>query len=301
MIRYSLAELSKRKSGVALLPQMHGSAGAEADYLAALRVILRGLNKAVALDIVPVAQREIEAARRITRDVDEGLFEQLAMLGRALAATATQTVVRILTLESSRHTQKFLATAKRALGIDLALVVRQEDLAGYLENAALRSASLIKGLTDDTIRRVSQTVINSVLNGIPAKDLKRKLGEDFGFADSRAKLIARDQTAKVNSDLNRIRHTQAGITHYVWRTSHDERVRPRHKQLDGITYEYGKETGAEQGLPPGQPIQCRCIAQAIVEFGSPKPALTNGTRFIATEVIEQPTKPKRVANQRRLR
>jgi uncharacterized protein with gpF-like domain len=43
-------------------------------------------------------------------------------------------------------------------------------------------------------------------------------------------------------------------------------VGPLHRSLDGKVYEYGKPTGAEQGLPPGQPINCRCVARGIVEF-----------------------------------
>ena len=56
------------------------------------------------------------------------------------------------------------------------------------------------------------------------------------------------------------------MTSYTWMTSRDERVRPRHKELDGKEYEYGKPTGAEDGLPPGQPIMCRCVARGIVEI-----------------------------------
>jgi SPP1 gp7 family putative phage head morphogenesis protein len=86
------------------------------------------------------------------------------------------------------------------------------------------------------------------------------------MSDNRAKLIARDQTAKLNSDLNRFRQDQAGVDKYVWRTSQDERVRARHRGLEGKVYEWGEPTGAEDGLPPGQPIQCRCVAQGVVEF-----------------------------------
>ena len=63
---------------------------------------------------------------------------------------------------------------------------------------------------------------------------------------------------------------QAGIEKYTWRTSQDELVRPRHARLEGNVYRYGEPTGAEDGLPPGQPIQCRCVAQAIVSFGDPE-------------------------------
>jgi uncharacterized protein with gpF-like domain len=83
------------------------------------------------------------------------------------------------------------------------------------------------------------------------------LQEQFGITDRRAK-IARDQTSKLNSDLNKIRQQQAGVTTY--------KVRERQRKLDGKSYKWGEATGVENGLPPGQPINCRCLARRIVEF-----------------------------------
>jgi SPP1 gp7 family putative phage head morphogenesis protein len=274
MLNYSIAKLAasnqrRRARSTVELPQIHGSLGAERSYLAALRKVLAELFKAVKSDVLPVVERELaqqRAAQRITGDIDSETFERIKQLGNALGVLANSTVQRILGLEAKRHTETFMKQAKQALGIDLTAVVRLEDLEDYLATAATRNAGLIRGLSELTIQRVQTTVTNAVLNGKTASELRKQLTADFEFSDRRAKVIARDQIAKTNSDLNRIRHTQAGITEYVWRTSRDERVRPRHERCDGKTYQYGKPTDAEEGLPPGQPILCRCIAQAIVEF-----------------------------------
>lgn len=274
LLKYSISKLaastSRRRPGTSVqLPQIHGSIGPEQDYLKALRLMLRGIFKAIREDVLPVVERELaqkRAQERITGDIDGATFERIKQLGAALDVISGDTVNRILGLEARRHTETFMRQAKATLGIDLTSVVRTEDLEDYLETAATRSAGLIRGLSEATIQRVQTTVTNAVLNGIPAADLRKKLTEDFNFSDKRAKVIARDQIAKTTSDLNRIRHTQAGISDYFWRTSRDERVRPRHVLCDGKQYAYGKPTDAEEGLPPGQPILCRCIAQAIVVF-----------------------------------
>lgn len=268
MIRYSLAGLAERRKGTTQpLPAMHGSAGAEVAYLKALRVMLREMAAYTRGTILPMAEAEIAAKRiRITADVDRSWFETLTALSVRLSIATEAMAVRILGLEAKRHTEGFKASAKRVFGIDLTAVVREEDLADYLDNAAARNAGLIKGLAADTVKRIQNTVTTAVINGAPARELRKKLTADFGFSDRRAKLIARDQIAKLNSDMNRERHLQAGVTTYTWRTAHDERVRPLHRSLDGEVYEYGKPTGAEQGLPPGQPIQCRCVAVGIVKF-----------------------------------
>ena len=126
--------------------------------------------------------------------------------------------------------------------------------------------ALIKNVSDDVLKRVEMTVYNGIIAAKPAKQLAAELTADFGFAQRRAKLIARDQASKFNSDLNRIRHEQAGISDYIWSTSLDERVRPLHKKLEGKRFTYGKPTPAEGGGQPGQPINCRCVARAVVEF-----------------------------------
>lgn len=270
MLNYKLGKLASRRAGTsAPLPAIHGSVGTETAYLKALRVMLRSMASAVRDEVIPAVERDMAiklVARGFTGDIDGSVFERIAQLGNALANVAHGTVMRILGLESQRHTKAFMATAKRTLGVDLQAVVRNDDLAEYLEAAATRNIGLIRGLSQLLTQRVQHTVTSHVIAGGTVPELRTKLRDDFGFADSRARLIARDQTAKFNSDLNRIRHKQAGIEKYTWRTSHDERVRPRHRKLDGNIYAYDEPTGAEQGLPPGQPVQCRCIAQAIVEF-----------------------------------
>lgn len=270
MLTYRLQRLVEaRRRNDAQLPAQEGSIGAEAAYRKALRQMLRSLAKATNEQIIPVVERELLIRRQqsaLIQDADFSAFEQLGKWGEAFARVATDMVMRVLTLESTKHTKKFLTNAKKTLGVDLSAVVRQEDLEDVLETMATRNAGLIKGLSQQTVQRIQQTVTGSVLAGQPVKELRKQLAKDFGFSDRRATLIARDQTAKLTSDLNRIRHRQAGIEKYTWRTSHDERVRPLHRKLDGRVYHYDEPTDAEQGLHPGQPINCRCVAIAIVEF-----------------------------------
>lgn len=249
MREYKLNRLVKRPNGsIVLLPPIEESAGSVDAFTKAMRKMLRGIAR---------------QGRDARTPFD---FESLAALAVRLGLVAESTVTRILHLESQRHTETFMASAKRALGVDLRAVVKQEDLSDYLRQAGLRNAGLIKGLSQNTVERVQQTVSTALINGTPAKELSKLLTEQFGIADRRAQLIAQDQMAKLNSDMNRIRHEQAGVTQYKWLTSRDERVRARHRALEGKVYTYGEPTGAEGGLAPGQPIRCRCVAQAQVQF-----------------------------------
>lgn len=264
MIRYNLARLAREKGyrgHAAKMPPIEDRLSARRSYLAALRVMIKA---------VTVQMRETIITRyrpnALTRDVDADSFRTFREYAAALSRVASQTVERIIGLESQTHTENFMDNARRVFGIDLQAVVRQEDLTEYLELAIERNTSLIKSLSDDMVKRVEQTVIANELNGRSVGELRKALVEQLGIVDRRAKLIARDQTAKLNSDMNRIRQQQAGIDKYEWLTAGDERVRQLHQGLQGKVYKWGESTGAEGGLPPGQPIQCRCVAVAVVSF-----------------------------------
>lgn len=267
-MKYSLAALANQKrprlpGTVELFPKIEEDASTYVAYLRSIRRLEYEMARLIR-DVLAPAYGNVKAGMSL--DADESTFEQIRLAMASMVRLVSQQVQELLGLASANHTKKFMAAARRTFGIDLAAVVSQNDLEAYLNAAALRNAGLIKGFSDDLVRTVQQYTTTYLIQGKSAAELKTVLKERLGVSDSRARLIARDQTAKLTSDLNRKRHEDAGIDQYDWRTSHDERVRPLHKKLDGLRYKYGEPTGAEGGLPPGQPIQCRCVAQGVVVF-----------------------------------
>lgn len=242
--------------------------GLEREYAKELLGLLRTLFAAIRADVLPVVEQELKTQRAQFKDaVDGSLFDQLYSLATALLRGKARSMVnRILNLGNQKHQKSFMATAKKALGIDLSAVVREEDTANVLEIVATNNAGLIKNLMDSMIQKVQLRVTNAVLTGKSADTLRKELMQELGFANNRARIIARDQISKLNASLTEFRHKQAGIFEYDWSTSHDERVRPLHRHLDGNRYKYDEPTGAEQGLPPGQPILCRCVGRPVITF-----------------------------------
>lgn len=268
-MKYSLANMvrNRRPGTRAQLPVIEPPASLERSYLAQLRKVEHEMARAFREVILPAYTRRLSATTdALTRDAGEEEFERVRVLIAAIVRAATNQVRALLALEGERHTKAWRAAARRAFSVDLSSVVREEDLEAYLEQAALRNAGLIRSLGDDLVKAVQTETTTALINGESVSKLQARIRERLAISDRRAKLIARDQTSKLTSDLNRKRHEEAGVDSYIWRTSKDERVRPRHARLEGTKYQYGEPTGAEEGLPPGQPIQCRCVAQAIVEF-----------------------------------
>lgn len=264
MQKYSLKNMISGKSGTSSnVPVIPESLAFSRAYLAELRRLLHAIAAATRAEIIPSYRVEL------VRDARESNFEALRRVVRSLVMSTNGQVKQLLELESMKHTERFHEAARSAFKIDLKSVVKSEDLEAYIDAAALRNAGLVTGMTDDLVKQIQTLTTNSLISGETVKTLQGKLKAQFDISDNRARLIARDQTNKLNADLNKIRHKQAGVEEYVWRTSRDERVREDHRRVNGEQYKYGEATGTNSGAEPGQDIQCRCIAQAVITFGEP--------------------------------
>lgn len=147
------------------------------------------------------------------------------------------------------------------------------DVRDYLDIAIQDNVRLIQSIPDRYLSQVEQIVATNVRSGNRAAVIQRALSAQFGAAQKRAALIARDQTAKINGDLSARRQRAAGFTHFRWVTSRDQRVRNRHDSLANRNTKYGKGiyrfdspplSDSGQPILPGQDYQCRCIAQPVL-------------------------------------
>lgn len=144
---------------------------------------------------------------------------------------------------------------------------------------ATQNAQLITSLVDDEIERVSGVVQRGFQQGLPYNTVTDQIESTFGVARRHAKLIARDQTVKLNASLTKLRQEDLGIEQYQWQTSGDERVRASHRIMDGLfcrwddptvyrrpgETKWRKRTNAMPQNHPGGDVQCRCATIAQIE------------------------------------
>lgn len=104
--------------------------------------------------------------------------------------------------------------------------------------------------------------------GVPAKIPTRRVRRDGSpvlvSARSHAELIARDQLQKLHGKINEARQTAAGVESYRWRGELDDRERPEHVAREGVRYLWSAPPFDGH---PGEPINCRCVAEAILDAG----------------------------------
>lgn len=136
--------------------------------------------------------------------------------------------------------------------------------------AAARDANirLMENAQRSYAQQVRDILEDPAWHNKPVDQLADEIEKRGDVARSRAELIARDQTLKLNSQITKIRAQNAGLTQYVWNTSHDERVRPEHAELDGQTFSYATGAPSLDGLNPGEDFQCRCVALPVFDQAS---------------------------------
>lgn len=190
------------------------------------------------------ADRVRTAVQRVTEQLPEFEAEIRVVSRRAVTGVSTA---------NRRSLNQLL---ERTVGVGLSEA--ESFIEGTLTNALERSVDLITNLLSDEVTDVQDTIADGFRAGRRSESIARDLRDRLDISRRRAQLIARDQVATLNSELTRQRQTHMGVTHYIWRTSGDERVREEHADLDGQRFSWRE--GSPEGHP-GEPINCRCTAE----------------------------------------
>lgn len=158
----------------------------------------------------------------------------------------------------------------RVLGIDP--IQAEPFLKPIRENAISQNVNLITSIPEEHFAKIERMVREAVssgkLNSDLAKDIRKNFENDIANVtnnvEARARLIARDQIAKINSNINAARQQSLGMTEYIWRTKGDERVRSSHAKLDGKKFSWSDPPTVDgKRVNPGEDYQCRCTAEPV--------------------------------------
>jgi uncharacterized protein with gpF-like domain len=158
---------------------------------------------------------------------------------------------------------------KNVFGIDVFGIVDDLGLSEKLDGMTQENVGLITSMPRDSLGR-ARAAINSSFRGeeLPRGSLLAELQKIGQVTKNRARLIARDQTSKLNASINQSRQQAIGIDSYIWRNSKDERVvgnpsglypkgNPKHmNHWDREGKEFMWDNPPPDGHP-GIPIQCR--------------------------------------------
>lgn len=228
-------------------------------YRVILNTMLREIRKEFNASVMPAYSFE----RKYNADRGNW-FISLQHVVEESAQNAAQKMTGLLEKESVSFTKRFIAVIKRATGISFKGLFSKRDTQTTIQNYTEQNVALIKSLGQETFGKLEQMIYRAKVNKTPASQLSAEIQRIFKTSKTRANLIAVDQLASLNSDLTAARAKIAGIEYYKWHGRLDSRERALHLRLEGRTYKFGKRTDAENGLAPGKPVRCRCVASMIV-------------------------------------
>ena len=231
----------------------------EAAYFKDLNALVKTMNKATAKVLLPALKTWSEES--IGKDtlpsdlsvLSSGLQNQFADI-HAMSLKISEDMVK---RGNKFNRNAFVRNINKVTGVDVKDILKDEGIKNTLEKAVKKNVELIESIPKDHYARINNAVLQGTESGKDYFSIKKDIAKIEGITKRRAKLIARDQVSKLNGNLNKARQEQIGVTHYFWRTSEDERVRPTHEENNGDRFAWDSSPVTGH---PGEDVQCRCTA-----------------------------------------
>lgn len=164
---------------------------------------------------------------------------------------------------NTANKKRFYKAMESAIGIDVQSIVQNENLSDILVAKTQENVALIRSIPEELLKKIEVIVYEGTTQGSTPGSMISEIRKAYKVSENRAKLIARDQTSKLNSAFNQQRQQNLGVEEYVWVTADDDRVRKDHADKNGKVFRWDKppkDTGH-----PGEDINCRCIAQPLIQ------------------------------------
>lgn len=174
----------------------------------------------------------------------------------------------------SKYSEKSVNESLKKLsgGLTLKAPVMPASLQDAVKASITQNVSLIRNIQTQYAQRIESTVLSSIqTGGTGSQQVFEEVKKIDGMTQRRAKIIADDQTRKVNTAMNTARMQSAGVTKYRWiHSGRLEGARELHVDYDGKVFSYDDppiidERTGERGLP-GQAINCACVQQPLLSF-----------------------------------
>lgn len=246
------------------------------DLLALVKRLRPAVVKALAkLEAIDERNRSRQDADRV--DVDGRNAEDVTTVMRGVRVAFDAIIKKarpgLLAQGVDKRTTAFAVAAADDVVRGVTTVPATSVVKGVDHKAFIReNTALIKSIPAQLLEQVGERIETDWMAGRTIDSMTDHVAERFGVAESRARLIARDQVGKLNAKVTEARHKQIGAVSYRWRTSRDERVRgnpaglypeadPSHWDREGVEFRY--DDPPEDG-PPGFAVQCRCFAEPVI-------------------------------------
>lgn len=127
-------------------------------------------------------------------------------------------------------------------------------------------ADRVKGINQTTRNQLSATLLEGINANESLDQLQQRIEAVFAEAKGyRARLIANNEVinayAYANHRTLEVLYQQGVITHRMWWTAEDDRVRPAHQDLHGKIVRFEEKFPGD--IEPGEEVNCRCVEMGL--------------------------------------
>ena len=267
------ARIRKRRGRVRLKP-VPFPRRAELAYTRALKQYARDIRETYLREVLPVLDRDGDGVAN-TVPLGELSRALLRVQDTVLAAQPrAERAARDMVATVNKHVTDGLNRAYLAavgvapFGPKAGRTDAPTSVDQVLANRLQANVSLITSIAPTAMDQAREVIEDGIRSGLRVEELAKRIAERFDVAESRAVLIARDQTGKMQAQITEARNRELGVSKYTWQTSGDGRVRDSHAELNGREFRYDDPpvTGDHgERNNPGEDYQCRCNAQPVLE------------------------------------
>jgi SPP1 gp7 family putative phage head morphogenesis protein len=169
--------------------------------------MLKSINAAISLELVKIISSLSKHFNAVKQFVDQSFKRSLSHIASYSLKSIS---IPLNTISSS--------------AVDMKLLKKM-----WIE----KNTQLIKDIPANSLVKVNDAIYDAVSKGESLNSLSDKLTEIFNFAKKRAQIIARDQVAKLRSQISRHNDLAHGFNMYEWSSCKDGAVRESHQVLEG--------------------------------------------------------------------
>lgn len=246
----------------------------KASYKDIMKFLTSEMQAAIKLDVYPAIDK-IESNDSGVSPTDElnAAFGKVDARAEQLVAISSGRAAALIEKMNTHNRARFTKEMRDVMGIDINSVIISKEVNPHLKILTEENFNLIKSIPESQLSKIKTMILQDLSQGkFERADIKKMLQKQFGISERRARMIASDQSHKINASLTMIRSKAIGVTKYVWRNTNDMRVRGKpggfypnskynHWDREGKVYAYDKPPADGN---PGIPINCRCSAEAVL-------------------------------------
>lgn len=292
LLREELRKRNKGKKSVACKYRPKYPASAEREYLRVVNEYM-AIEKEILMKYIPEikqilnegtryhvdSKKENEEKRKIARfSVIDNTIVRLTILFKSIKRELDaafglydlkRQISKIANLDHKLTIREWKKAVSKTLGINLLDDYYSGDYyRDMLEKWVSDNVELIKTVPGQSLDKMKELVYQNYMKGSTTTDIVKEIQRQYGIGKRHAKLIARDQTAKLNADITESQQRDAGVSRYKWSGVMDQRERRSHRELEGriISWDNPPDVGGGRCCHPGQDYQCRCCAIPVFDI-----------------------------------